>query len=361
MSVRAQSRTQHFSTSPEETLGKISMPPPQHILVIRLSAMGDVAMLIPVVSAFAKAYPETNITVLSKPFFKPIINTLSNVHFIAAETNTHHKGILGIWRLSRQLKKLGITHVADTHNVLRSKILRSFLGLPTAKINKGRTPKKTLTQTQNKVFKPLKTTVQRYVEVFKNLGFLDIHPDILPRPNATDEVLEIIKKTKHKLIGIAPFAAHQGKQYPLDLMKEVIQKLDQQLEIHLFLFGAPDEKGSLHTLTEGCKNATVVAGTLTFPQEINLIAQLDAMLSMDSGNGHLAAMYGVPTVSLWGVTHPYAGFAPFNQEDNCLLSDRLQFPAIPTSIYGNKVPVGYEEVMRTIKPQDVVDKMTSLL
>ena len=333
----------------------------KHILVIRLSAMGDVAMLIPVVYAFAKAYPATKITLLSKPFFKSIVDTLPNVHFVAAETNKRHKGILGIWKLSRQLKKSGITHVVDTHNVLRSKILRFFLGLSNAKIDKGRAEKKALTQTENKVFKPLKTTIARYVAVFENVRFSEIKPKVLPRPDVVDEVLKIIGNTKDKAIGIAPFAAHQGKQYPLDLMKEVIQKLDQQSGIQLFLFGAPNEKELLDTLIEDCKNATVVAGVLKFPQEINLIAQLDAMLSMDSGNGHLAAMYAIPTVSLWGVTHPYAGFAPFKQEANCLLSDRTKYPAIPTSIYGNKVPEGYEDVMRTITPEDVVDKIMSLL
>lgn len=337
------------------------MPAPQHILVIRLSAMGDVAMVIPVVYAFAKAYPETKITILSKPFFKPIITTLPNVQFIAAETNKEHKGVFGIWRLSRQLKKEGITHIADTHNVLRSKILRFFLRLPSAKIDKGRAEKKALTASDHKVFKPLKTTVQRYVEVFENLGFSTIEPQVLPRPDIENEVLEIIGKTTNKLIGIAPFAAHQGKQYPLDLMKEVIQKLDQQPGIQLFLFGAPNEKEILESLSEHCQNTKVVAGALKFPREINLIAQLDAMLSMDSGNGHLAAMFGVPTISLWGVTHPYAGFAPLHQEMHCLLSDRSQYPAIPTSIYGNKIPEGYEDVMRTITPQKVVDKLMSVV
>ncbi|WP_299675311.1 glycosyltransferase family 9 protein [uncultured Dokdonia sp.] len=337
------------------------MQKPQHILIIRLSAMGDVAMLIPVIYAFAKAYPETKITVLSKPFFKAIIDTIPNVHFIAAETNTRHKGIVGIWKLSRELKQLGITHIADTHNVLRSKVLRFFLRLPNAKIDKGRAEKKALTSPNNSFFKPLKTTVQRYVEVFKQLGFSEIIPQILSRPNIDREVIEIVGKTKKKLIGIAPFAAHQGKQYPLDLMKEVLQKLDQQSGIQLFLFGAPNEKEVLDSLTEDCENAIVVAGVLRFPKEINLIAQLDAMLSMDSGNGHLAAMYGVPTVSVWGVTHPYAGFAPLYQEAHCLLSDRDQYPAIPTSIYGHKVPEGYEEVMRTITPQTIVDRLMSLL
>lgn len=86
------------------------------------------------------------------------------------------------------------------------------------------------------------------------------------------------------------------------------------------------------------------------------------MLSMDSGNGHLAAMFGVPVVTLWGVTHPFAGFAPFNQpENNQLVADRGKFPLIPTSIYGNKTPKGYEDAMQTIAPKRVVQKVAEVL
>lgn len=86
------------------------------------------------------------------------------------------------------------------------------------------------------------------------------------------------------------------------------------------------------------------------------------MLSMDSGNGHLAVMYGVPVISLWGVTHPYAGFAPFDQApENNLVADRTKYPLIPTSIYGNKFPEGYEDAMKTVLPQDVAAKIISVL
>ena len=42
---------------------------PVHILVIRLSAMGDVAMTIPVLSAVLDAHPEVRFTVLTKKTF----------------------------------------------------------------------------------------------------------------------------------------------------------------------------------------------------------------------------------------------------------------------------------------------------
>lgn len=337
------------------------MKEPKHILVIRLSAMGDVAMAMPVVYAFAKAYPEIKITILSKPFFKPIIQTVPNVHFIAAETNGKHKGILGIWRLSKTLKKQGITHVADIHNVLRSKILTLFLGVPHAKIDKGRVAKKALTRAENKILKPLTTTIQRYVSVYSALGFKTLNPEILPKPKPKEKVKTFITNTHVKKIGVAPFAAHQGKQYPIELMRSVIQQLSKDTQTHLYLFGAPSEQIQLEALAKGAPNCTIIAGLLKFDEQINLIAQLDVMLSMDSGNGHLSAMYGVPTVTLWGVTHPYAGFAPFKQEEYCLLSDRDKYPLIPTSVYGNKMPESYKEVMYTIPVKTIVHTIKSIL
>ena len=101
---------------------------------------------------------------------------------------------------------------------------------------------------------------------------------------------------------------------------------------------------------------------MSLSEELELISNLDLMVSMDSGNGHMAAMYGVPVITLWGVTHPYAGFAPFNQpESHSLTSDRESFPMIPTSVYGNKVPGGYENVMRTIPPTRVYERILQVL
>jgi ADP-heptose:LPS heptosyltransferase len=86
------------------------------------------------------------------------------------------------------------------------------------------------------------------------------------------------------------------------------------------------------------------------------------MLSMDSGNSHIAAMLGVPLVTLWGATHPHTGFKPFEQPiENCLVSDRVRYPLLPTSVYGNKKVIGYEDAMRTIEPDTVVACIDKIL
>ena len=333
----------------------------QRLLIIRLSAMGDVAMSVPVVHAFAKAYPEHSLYFLTKPFHKSIIETIPGVRPILADVKGEHKGILGLWRLSRQLKAQGITAVADLHEVTRSKILTFFLQLPTARIDKGRAAKKKLIRDKTVATTKLETTISRYIKVFNRLGFEGIKPMELSRPAPSEAVQQLGATATQKWIGIAPFAAHPGKQYPLELMQKLITTLDQTARFSIFLLGAPSEQTVLATMAKGCEHTQVVAGTLAFSDQINLIGQLDLMLSMDSGNGHLAAMYAVPTITLWGVTHPALGFAPFGQEAHVLVSDREAYPLIPTSVYGNKLPQGYKGLMQSIAVKTILDKIDELV
>ena len=146
-------------------------------------------------------------------------------------------------------------------------------------------------------------------------------------------------------------------------MKEVIAKLAENKEQTILLFGGgKKEIEILDSLAAPFKNVINVAGKIKFQQELKLISNLDVMLSMDSGNAHIAAMLGVKVVTLWGATHPFAGFSPFNQPlENALVSDREKYPMLPTSVYGNKKVEEYDDVMRTILPEKVVSRIHSLL
>jgi ADP-heptose:LPS heptosyltransferase len=149
--------------------------------------------------------------------------------------------------------------------------------------------------------------------------------------------------------------------YPLDLMEQVIETLSKTHKILLF-GGGKKEVDILDGFQNKYENVINLAGTLSLNEELDVISNLDVMLSMDSGNAHMAAMLGVKVITVWGVTHPYAGFTPFNQpEDYCLLADRNQYPKIPTSVYGNKFPEGYENAAGSIPVERVVDKIKSVI
>lgn len=335
---------------------------------MRLSAMGDVSMTVPVLRALVKHYPQIKITVISRPFFEPFFEGIPNLSFFAFDEKERHKGFLGLLRLFQDLKGLQIDAFADLHNVLRSKITRNLFALSgkkTASVDKGRAAKKALTQPENKVFQQLPTMFERHVKVFEKLGFtVDLsQPEFPEKAVLSPETLALIGNKNHKLIGIAPFAQYDSKVYPLDLMGEVIDQLALDTTQTILLFGGGKmEIELLNSLATNKENVIVVAGKIKFQQELQLISNLDVMLSMDSGNAHIAAMLGVKVITLWGATHPYAGFSPFNQPlENALVSDRNLFPKLPTSVYGNKKVLGYENAMRTILPETIVLKIKGLL
>jgi len=340
----------------------------RHIAIVRLSALGDVAMTVPVITALIEQNPDLKITVISKPFVKPLFAHLSNVNFIEAKVYDEHKGVLGLRKLSKAVLDLKIDAFVDLHDVIRTKILRSFIrmhGVPVAVINKGRQEKKELTKSQNKVFKQLPTTHDRYVEAFSALGIMLDWPfnAQAPKQPLLEKTAQLMGDWKGKAIAIAPFAAYEAKMYPLDLIREVLEKLSALDRYKIFLFGGgKNEKTLLEKLAVGLNNTQVVVGQLDLAAELALISNMDLMISMDSANGHLAANYGIPVLTLWGATHPYLGFTPYGQSmEQQLLPDLEKYPEIPTSVYGNKLPESHKDVMRSILPDKVVKKIQKLL
>ena len=329
--------------------------------------MGDAAMAVPVLRTLLQTYPDIKFTVVTKPAFVALFKELPRTSCILADVYGKHKNF-GLFNLANQAKSQGIDAVADLHNVLRSKMIKRYLnlrGVPTVKIDKGRAEKKQLVQAKGKKISQLKTTHQRYADVFTKLGLpIELANHKYKESKKLSTALhEIIGQHSKKLIGIAPFAAHKGKTYPLSFIKEVIRQLDETGSYKIFLFGGGSvEKKMLDDIAAPHEQVTSMVSVLSFEEELTLISNLDLMLSMDSGNGHLAAMYNVKVITLWGVTHPYAGFVPFNQPNSYqLIANRDKYPLIPTSIYGNKYPEIYEKCMESIPVELVVEKILEVV
>ncbi len=353
--------------------------PPRHIAVVRFSAMGDVAMLFPVLRAVL-AQNDHEVTLITRPQFAPIFSSIEGLCLKTVDLKNDYRGLWGLWQLAREIKSLGPDYFLDLHDVLRTKIIRRYLrllGLSVHKFDKGRAQKKQ----RVKEFDPgapwLKSTHERYADGFRALGLkvnleqeavftntLDATSQGKPSDQNNDErgLENSLINDQRPLIGFAPFAAYPGKTYPLDLAKELCLELTQK-GYQVLLFGGPgQEAAELSNMAQDIKNATVIAGQRTFAQELEIISTLNLMIAMDSGNGHLAANYGVPVITLWGATHPSLGFMPFGQEkERQLYANRQQYPELPTSVYGNKLPQGYSDLMRSISVAQISAKVEEFL
>ena len=233
-------------------------------------------------------------------------------------------------------------------------------------VKKGRSDRKKLIRRKNKIFKPLTPIQYRYCDVFRRLGFpVDLVNHEYPvKPfldNDTEEQKLLSSCQNKKIIGIAPFASFQGKSYPLDLMQNVIAYLQKSHSIYLF-GGGENELKQIKIWDRAYENVFDVSKNFNLGQQLNIMNYIDLMISMDSANGHLAANCGVPVLTIWGMTHPFCGFTPFDQApENSIVIDRNLYPAIPTSIFGNNVPKGYSSAFRTIEPKEIIEKALKIL
>lgn len=336
----------------------------EHLLIIRLSAMGDIAMTVPVIRALATQYPHIRITVLSKEFARTFFENLSpNISFMSADFKEEYKGIHGLNKLYRRLHAKHFTAVADLHDVLRSKYLRlrfRCCGYRIRYINKHRKLRRQLTRERNKIKQPIPTAFNNYADVFAALGY---PIELSNNPSWNEERKQETSRSSfpaphspNKNIGIAPFAAHKGKIYPTEKMEEVIATLCQRHpDCHIFLFGGgANEKAVFDKWCAkfpNCINASARLGGIQ--QELDCMRDLNVMLSMDSANMHLASLAGTPVVSVWGATHPYGGFMGWRQsEDNAV---QVNLDCRPCSIYGKKpCHRGDYACMNSIGPAQIV-------
>ena len=345
----------------------------EHILVIRFSALGDVAMVVPVVWALANQYPDIRITVLSKGFARSFFDDLApNISFMEADLKREYSGVKGLNALYRRLVAKQFTKVADLHNVLRSEYLRVRFNLGRYRvehINKHRKQRRKLISYKNKQKQQLPTSFENYAEVFARLGYpIDISKfrSIFPEEGGNINLLPAVfgpKKNFEQWIGIAPFAAHEGKIYPPRLMEQVIFQLIQKYpKARIFLFGKGEQEDKYFQLWCAQYHQCLFVSRYceTMYQELIVMSHLDVMLSMDSANMHLASLTAVPVVSVWGSTHPMAGFFGFNQSiDNAI---QIDLDCRPCSIFGNKpCQRGDYACLQNIPPERIVERITTLI
>ncbi|MCD8310045.1 MAG: glycosyltransferase family 9 protein [Prevotellaceae bacterium] len=339
-----------------------------HLLIVRFSAIGDVAMAVPVVYSLAVQYPKCRIRVLSRQRLAPLFERMpGNVSFRGVDLKGKYAGLAGMERLYRELKRERFDAVADFHDVIRTKYLRwrfSWAGVKTACLDKGREGKRKLVRRKHKELVCQASSASRYAAVLQAIGYpVQVAFTSLFGEGKGDIAsldLPICDKGIDKWIGVAPFAAHTGKIYPLSLQEEVLEHLSRRKDTKLFLFGGGKrEVEVLEAWARRFPRVFSVAGKLTLGGELALMSHLDVMLSMDSANMHLASLVNVPVVSVWGATHPYAGFMGWGQPADRAV--QVDLPCRPCSVYGNKPCYRKDYAcLREITPDRIVERIEKL-
>lgn len=258
------------------------------ILVIRLSAIGDVAMTVPVIYSAAKANPQDTFTVLTQAFLIPVfMNRPANVDVIGINTKAAEKTLPGLLRFASALVKFEYDMVLDLHNVIRTIIIRSLFRIKGKKVyvvDKARKERKNLTDRNHKELKPLRPVIERYADVFRaaGLNYMETFTSLYESHPADLSAMEAVAGTKNgKWIGIAPFAKHRGKIYPIDDMEQVVARLSENEDYTIFLLGGRGyEEAVLEQWAFQYPRVKSLVGRYSLDNELALISRLDVLLCM---------------------------------------------------------------------------------
>ena len=335
-----------------------SSPIRQKILVMRFSALGDVALTIPVLKAFLATNKDVSVVMASEQQLAGLFSGIERLEFEGFDLKVEYKGFTGIFKIFNTLKKKhDFSLVADLHGVIRTHVLRVLFEASRRKtevINKGRIEKYALVRKENKIFRPLPHATERYADVFRRLGFKINLPPVGDTLNKLDPKEAVVK------IGFAPFAKHAAKMYSLDKFKEIVQYFDRA-PYELYFFGG---KGAERLLLADWEHifsrAVPMSATSSIAEELEIMGGMRAMVTMDSANMHLASLVNIPVISLWGPTHPYAGFYGFQQDP--LNAIQVSLSCRPCSVFGNtNCWRGDHACMEQITPEMVEKKLLTLL
>ena len=336
----------------------------KHLLVLRISAFGDVALAIPVVREFLQQHPDVRITFVSSPAFADIFKGIDRLEFFPVYVHGRHKGPLGMVRLvSDLLKKDRYDAVLDLHSVIRTHMMRFLFHMrfvPVYKMYKIREERKRLTRKDNKIKSPIKPIPECYADVFRRAGYtVTLSNKLSPHPREVKpSTLEKVGGRRDSVwIGIAPFSQYTGKSYPLDRMFEAVKNIARFKNADIFLFGAPGaEAETLKNWSQSLDNVHTGAGSVSLGEELDIISNLRVMVSMDSANMHLASLMGVRVISVWGATHHFAGFLGYGQSADDIIGAEMD--CRPCSVFGNKECwKGTYECMTAIQPELIACKV----
>jgi len=293
------------------------------------------------VRALASTYPDDRFLFLSQPFVADLFaESPSNLVFIPVNIKKEYKGVKGMVDVFRMLKAEHVDIVCDLHGVHRTHVLDILFSFnkPVYRVKKERKARRRLVRRWRKRHVPLKPALERYREVFHKAGF-DVSDAALsqtlpPIGFHLESMERLYGKKEGYWLGIAPFARHEGKRYPLADMDRVLDHFTSRSFFTVFLFGGGQEETAIMNAWKQKFSSIVMPVKTGLAQEIQLMNCLDGLLTMDSANMHLGALANTNVFSIWGATHPLAGFAPWNQP----VTNRLQveLPCRPCSIYGKK-------------------------
>jgi len=285
----------------------------QNILVIKMSAIGDVILAIPSLRAIRQAHPNARIKVLVGVQSREALDNCPYIdELIVCDFKSKHKGFLGLWHLGAVLRRSCFDIVIDLQNSKKSHILA---GLSLAAVRYGYDNGK-FSFILNKKIKDDAPFLDPLEHQFRTLKLAGVKPSdkrLELWPSASDEeaaqkfLADNWVKPAQELVGINIRASARWvtKNWPASYIAELCDRLAKELNVRVVLTGAKEDEdfaGYIASLTKSKPINSV--GKTTVMELASLIKRFKVYLTPDSAPMHIATSMGINLIALFGPTDP---------------------------------------------------------
>ena len=290
-----------------------------NILVIKISAIGDVVLSVPSLKAIRAKYPRANIKVLIGIQSRESLDRCPYINErIVCDFKGKDRGILGLWRLGKVLRSSCFDIVIDLQNNKKSHLLAA---LSLAPLRYGYDNKK-LSFLLNRKLRDDAPHLDPIEHQFRVLRMAGIKPqdkclELWPGNTEAAQVDKLLAESWMKpsvgLVGINVRASERWitKNWPILNIVELCDRLAKEFNMRVVLTGAESDIGFAQAIARGAKSKPLMAAGKTSILELaSMIKRFNVYLTPDSAPMHIAAAMGIPCIALFGPTEPERHVAP---------------------------------------------------
>ena len=294
------------------------------ILVIRFSSLGDVLLATSVI----KPLHENGITIDFLTFtpFDQLFEKDSRVKNVIKINKKDLKNISAIREFSKSLK--GYDLILDLHSNLRSMLIGYFSGITVVRYKKNSIKRRLYTKPFLRRFiKDRFNVVDAYSETLSKIGIKSkkIRPEVVLEK---EEIESMRRYLPDNFVVIGAGARYKNKSYPYF---QEVSSLFLKKGINVVLIGSDsDKKFDTKPFPEGVID---LRGKLSLRESLSVISVAKVTVSNDSAVAHMARAVKTPLLMIYGATHPYFGFYPFEDEGDYILKG---LPCQPCDLHGKK-------------------------
>jgi heptosyltransferase-1 len=301
----------------------INIDPPRSILLVKLSAIGDVVHTLPLLEVLRKNFPEARIDWLVEEEASPIIEAHKDIdHVIVSHRKSWQKRLLlhgdrlGVFpevkRFFDDLRSQEYDLVIDLHGLFKSGLLTGLArGRRKIGFTGGKEGSVLFLTDRPYPFDCDRHALDRYLQAAEYLGctinsWKGSIPVQAQDKSRIDPLLADRFSPDDTLIAVNPMARWATKLWDMQSFSRLAQRLMEELSCRVLFTGGSSDRPVIQRIVKSLNPPPPnLAGVTTLRELAYLYTRCRLVITTDTGPMHIAAAMGVPVVALFGPTAPW--------------------------------------------------------